>query len=542
MWIGSVFNRAIPIAAIYIFINLYFPSIALTSPTLLTLLAIFIKKKIIIIMMKNTVFVIGLVFVIMVSACTPKATDKIEATIEEVPAEAVEEAAEEVVEIVEEEVVEEVAETVEIPSRPLINYPKADKTTINNMKELKIVNPTSQADIDQNLILDYLIENEIKAEKTASGIWYVMTNQGGEEKPDQRSKVKAHYHGTLLNGQKFDSSYDRGQPLDFGLGQVIKGWQEAIQMLGKGGKGTFWIPSELAYGSRATGSIPANSVLKFDIELVDFTVYISPQERIKRESEAIQAHLTEKGISAASTPSGIWYVISNPGEGISPSRNAMVTAHYKGTLLDGTKFDSSYDRNQPFTTPLNRVIQGWQEAIPMLKKGGKGTFYIPSALAYGERGAGTIPPNSILVFEIELLDFNEPKTPVEQAAADDAVIKGYLETRGINALKTASGIYYTIEKEGMGEHPLPTGKVTTHYKGTLIDGTKFDSSYDRGQPLEFGLNQVIRGWQQAIPLLKKGGKGTFYIPSGLAYGPQGAGGVIPPNAVLIFEIELIDFK
>jgi len=75
-----------------------------------------------------------------------------------------------------------------------------------------------------------------------------------------------------------------------------------------------------------------------------------------------------------------------------------------------------------------------------------------------------------------------------------------------------------------------------------LNGQKFDSSYDRGQPLEFGLNQVIPGWQQAIPLLQKGGKGTFYIPSGLAYGTRGAGGAIPPNAVLIFEVELIDFK
>lgn len=519
--------------------------------------------------MKKIILGICLVILTTIMACTPKTADKLEAeeqtvevTVEEEmeaveeateeeeemeaveeEMEAVEEATEEVEEEMEavEEVIEEVIEVPQ-PAYQSPELPKADKTTLKNMKELKIVNPTTQADIDQNLILDYLIENEIKAEKTASGIWYVMTQQGGEAKPDQKSKVKAHYHGTLLNGQKFDSSYDRGQPLDFGLGQVIKGWQEAIQMLGKGGKGTFWIPSALAYGARATGSIPANSVLKFDIELVDFQEYISPQERAKRENETIKKYLTEKGISAASTASGIWYVITEQGEGAQPTKNATVTAHYKGTLLNGQKFDSSYDRNQPFTTPLNRVVRGWQEAIPLLKKGGKGTFYIPSALAYGERAAGTIPANSILVFEIELIDFQEPLSPVEQAKADDKLITDYLSKNNINAQKTATGIYYTIEKEGIGGHPAPTAKVTTHYKGTLLNGQKFDSSYDRGQPLEFGLNQVIPGWQQAIPLLQKGGKGTFYIPSGLAYGTRGAGGAIPPNAVLIFEVELIDFK
>ena len=75
-----------------------------------------------------------------------------------------------------------------------------------------------------------------------------------------------------------------------------------------------------------------------------------------------------------------------------------------------------------------------------------------------------------------------------------------------------------------------------------MDGTQFDSSYDRGAPLEFKLGQVIKGWQEAIKLLKKGGKGTFLIPSHLAYGERGAGSAIPPNAVLVFDIELVDFE
>jgi|AntRauTorckE5430_2_1112549.scaffolds.fasta_scaffold03166_2 FKBP-type peptidyl-prolyl cis-trans isomerase len=415
---------------------------------------------------------------------------------------------------------------------------------VKTMKEMRLENPETQADKDQNIILDYLITNEIEAQKTESGIWYVITEAGEGDKPNEKSKVKAHYNGTLMDSTTFDSSYDRGQPLDFALGQVIKGWQEAIKMLGKGGKGTFYIPSELAYGERGAGAaIPANTVLKFDIELIDFEQVLTAEERVEKDQETIKEYLANNNIEAQKLESGIWYVMTQEGEGKSPSVNATVTAHYSGRLLDGKKFDSSYDRGQPFTTTLNQVIVGWKKAIPTLKKGGKGTFYIPSGLAYGEAGAGQdIPANSVLIFDIELVDFQEVLEPKDQAAADAKLITDYLTANKINAQEHPSGIWYTISTPGIGGNPNATSKVKTHYKGMLMDGKVFDSSYDRGQPLEFGLNQVIQGWQIAIPMLQKGGKGTFYIPSGLAYGTRGAGGVIPANAVLIFDVELLDFK
>jgi len=101
-----------------------------------------------------------------------------------------------------------------------------------------------------------------------------------------------------------------------------------------------------------------------------------------------------------------------------------------------------------------------------------------------------------------------------------------------------------IDGEGTGNHPEPGQTVFVHYTGMLLDGTKFDSSFDRGEPLDFpiGQGQVIRGWDEGIALLKKGGKGTLYIPSPLAYGPRGAGADIPPNGVLKFEVELVDIN
>ena len=135
-----------------------------------------------------------------------------------------------------------------------------------------VESPQTQADIDRNKIIKYAKANKLKGNFTSSGIFYVIDELGeGLERPTTESNVTAHYSGTLLNGTKFDSSYDRDEPFKFKPTMVIKGWQEAVRMLGKGGKGKFVIPSGLAYGERKVGEIiPANACLVFDMELLDF--------------------------------------------------------------------------------------------------------------------------------------------------------------------------------------------------------------------------------------------------------------------------------
>ena len=105
--------------------------------------------------------------------------------------------------------------------------------------------------------------------------------------------------------------------------------------------------------------------------------------------------------------------------------------------------------------------------------------------------------------------------------------------------QTASGLQYKIVKQGTGNKPKPTDKIKFHYKGSLLDGTVFDSSYDRGQPLTGNVNQFIKGWIEGLQLLPEGSKYIFYIPSNLGYGNQQAG-AIPPGSVLIFEVELLE--
>ncbi|MCS6820438.1 MAG: FKBP-type peptidyl-prolyl cis-trans isomerase [Microscillaceae bacterium] len=125
-----------------------------------------------------------------------------------------------------------------------------------------------------------------------------------------------------------------------------------------------------------------------------------------QELQTIKKYIADNQLKAQSTPTGLHYVILQQGNGAKPAKGQTVVVHYTGMLLNGTKFDSSVDRGQPFEFPLGlgRVIKGWDEGIALLNVGTKAKLIIPSTLAYGNRGTGNIPPNSILIFDVELLN------------------------------------------------------------------------------------------------------------------------------------------
>ncbi|MBO5676482.1 MAG: FKBP-type peptidyl-prolyl cis-trans isomerase [Bacteroidaceae bacterium] len=133
------------------------------------------------------------------------------------------------------------------------------------------------------------------------------------------------------------------------------------------------------------------------------------------------------------------------------------------------------------------------------------------------------------------------KKEKEQAEENIAKGKAYLEENGKRegVVTTTSGLQYEVLTEGTGKSPKATDKVRCHYEGRLTDGTIFDSSYQRGEPADFGLNQVIAGWTEGVQLMKEGAKYRFHIPYLLGYGERGAGASIPPYATLVFDVELI---
>ncbi len=125
-----------------------------------------------------------------------------------------------------------------------------------------------------------------------------------------------------------------------------------------------------------------------------------------------------------------------------------------------------------------------------------------------------------------------------------AQAKGFVEkaAKEKGAVKTASGLIYLAQKEGSGTSPAASDKVKVHYNGTLVNGVVFDSSYKRGQPAEFGLNGVIKCWTEGLQMMKPGGKAKLICPPEIGYGERGAGGLIPPNATLVFDVELLEVK
>ena len=128
----------------------------------------------------------------------------------------------------------------------------------------------------------------------------------------------------------------------------------------------------------------------------------------------------------------------------------------------------------------------------------------------------------------------------ENAKIGQAFLAENAKKPGIKTTK--SGLQYQILQEGKGKSPSANSNVRVHYEGRLLDGTVFDSSVERGEPIEFPLNQVIPGWTEGLQLMKEGGKATLYIPSQLGYGEQGVPGTIPPHSTLIFDVELIEVK
>jgi FKBP-type peptidyl-prolyl cis-trans isomerase len=182
-------------------------------------------------------------------------------------------------------------------------------------------------------------------------------------------------------------------------------------------------------------------------------------------------------------------------------------------------------------TVFGSVIEG-QDVVDQVKQGSEMSLEI---VRVGDEAEGFNAVEAFRTFEgsRELRDAGEKAKKKELL---DSVASGYDET--------TSGLRYKILQKGAGKQAVKGSGVSVHYKGQLLDGTVFDSSYKRKQPIDFnvGVGQVIAGWDEGIQLLQVGDKARFVVPSDLAYGSAGAGGVIPPNATLIFDVELMDVK
>jgi peptidylprolyl isomerase len=355
-----------------------------------------------------------------------------------------------------------------------------------------------------------------------SGIEYLIQERGQGDLAVLNDVVKVHYVLMLEDSTVIDSSRERGEPVSFklGAGQVIKGWDVAFTYLHQGDKAWIRIPPDLGYGDRAMGNIPPNSLLIFDVEVVDII-------------RAPEPYSIDEKTTVHSLPSGLRYSIVDKGKGKKLEEGMRVKVHYTGFFEDLSMFDSSVERDQPIEIILGRgmVIKGWEEGLAQLRVGDKARLWIPYQMAYGEQGRGPIPPRADLIFDVEVL----------QAEAVMSAIP--YDVHGRDTIATESGLKYIVVAPGRGEEPASGSMVVVHYTGYLTDGTMFDSSVERGTPFRFvlGQGQVIPGWDQGVALMRPGAKYRLIIPAELGYGDRGAG-PIPPGSTLIFDVEFIDIE
>ena len=230
------------------------------------------------------------------------------------------------------------------------------------------------------------------------------------------------------------------------------------------------------------------------------------------------------------------------GTGDEVGPGATIFAHYTGVgQVSGKKFDSSWDREEPVSFSLDGVIPGWTEGLVGMKVGGRRELVIPGALAYGDQppeGSG-IEPDETLVFVIDLVRIDDAGPKIDAQAQDAAEKRGEPKIEVPDPVPTKLTI--TDEVVGTGAAVKNGDEVTAAYLGVgASTGETFDSSWERGQPATFPLDQVIPGWSEGLVGMKVGGRRELVIPAEQAYGDQPpAGSGIKPGETLVFVIDLV---
>jgi FKBP-type peptidyl-prolyl cis-trans isomerase FkpA len=233
-------------------------------------------------------------------------------------------------------------------------------------------------------------------------------------------------------------------------------------------------------------------------------------------------------------------VLYNSFEKDMPIQIPVMPSTFKGSLEEGLMMMAAGDSAVFRINADSLFAKTFQQPLPpFIKPGSMMTFNVKMLAVMNQQEAQAEQQRMFQKQQQEMMAHAE-----EQSKEDEALIKSYIAEKGLDAKRTESGLYYVVTQPGKGDMPKAGQVVTVHYTGTTLDGKKFDSSLDRGQPLEFPLGQgrVIQGWDEGIALLNKGAKATFIIPSPMAYGPQSPSPDIPANAILRFDVELLDFE
>lgn len=282
------------------------------------------------------------------------------------------------------------------------------------------------------------------------------------------------------------------------------------------------------------GSLIFSSCLKPDADPI-----FALEEQWKKDTTAIGSYLRSNNIKAQIDASGVRFVIDSLSNKFPPKFTSTVKFKYVGRFLSGNIFDQG-----TISGPVSSFIEGFQIGLTLMPERTKARIYIPSGLAYGANGAASIPPNSNIMFELQILEIVQTETEKQKLAADTVAIDQYLASNSINAIRDKSGLRYVITQTGTGPKPDLYSKIKIKYSGKLLsDGSVFyNNTNEPTSNFDSRVINYIYGMQVALPKLPVGSKATLYIPSGLGFGEQAVNSgtsTVPPNSNLIYEIELL---
>jgi FKBP-type peptidyl-prolyl cis-trans isomerase len=403
-------------------------------------------------------------------------------------------------------------------------------------------------------------------DKTDSGLYFKIYKAGKDTiKPKEGDWVSLNMSYKYKDSTLFDSKKAMGTPVRFQLppsdykGDIYEG----IRMLSAGDSADFIVSADSLFTKtfrqpKRPPFIDTNSVIHFHITMISVD---APAMLMKKEQDALQKYISDKKITVAPDESGLYYIETVAGKGPKVDSTCWIKAHFSVSLIDGKQIFSTVERGEPkeFQFGQSNDTQGFELGIAKMAKGTKATFIVPSQIGFGEAGRGAlVAPYSTVIYDVEVVDViskaEHEKQQEAKKKADAAkmetnkkqetdLMNKYLAENKITAKPTASGLVYVEKMKGSGAQASAGKKVKVHYTGTLLNGTKFDSSRDRKEPFEFtlGQGQVIKGWDEGIAMMKVGGKATLIIPSKIAYGERDMG-QIPPFSTLVFDVELLDVK
>lgn len=371
------------------------------------------------------------------------------------------------------------------------------------------------------------------------------------------------------------NSNSMSEPMKFPvIKPIFKGdLYDALMLMGSGDSLTVAVVADSFYLKTVNlaelpKSVKPGSHLYYDVKLLkhisiaDFQI---EQDEICKENEGqekilLQNYLISNNISTDPTPSGLYFIPLGKGRGSTPDTGSMCQIFMSVKQLDGTELFTNFeDRALDVEYGKNFDTKGFMEGLGMLRPGGMAQFIVPSWIGVGSTGREVVPPFTTLIYEVKLVAIRsleevqkdreryKKEKEIENLRLqkeEPAKISSYLKENDINIQPLESGLYFKKLVAGKGDNPVDGNTVTVEYIHYDLDGNLLQSSYDDKTPFTYivGTNAVIEGWEEAVKLMKKGGKAWMLIPSNMGWGSNQRTKEIKPFSPLIFELEVVDIK